>query len=65
MTQRLRIRFFSTMTTPERIREALQASRQNKEVRFIDSSEFGIDADNESHGDLGVRIIKRETTVTN
>ena len=50
--------------TRERIREALQASGQNNEVRFIDNSEFGGDADNTTRGDRQVRIIKRETTVT-
>lgn len=51
--------------TRERIREALQVSGQNNEVRFFDSSEFDVDADNKMHGDHEVRIIKRETTVTN
>ena len=51
--------------TRERIREALQASGMNNEVRFIDSSELSVDANSKLHGDHGVRIIKRETTVTN
>ena len=35
-----------------------------EEVRFIDSSELSVDANNRLRGDHGVHIIERETTVT-
>jgi len=51
--------------TRERITDALEASGQDGEIRYIDGSEFDVDADSQAHGRREVRIISKEVDVTN
>ena len=51
--------------TRERITDALEASGQDGEIRYIDDSEFDVDADSQAHGRREVRIISKEVDVTN
>jgi len=51
--------------TRERIREVLESSGQDGDVLFIDSSEFDVDGDTQTHGKQEIRIIRKKVDVTN
>jgi hypothetical protein len=53
------------MATRDRIREVLEFSGQDRDVLFIDGSEFDVDGDTHAQRKHEVHIIRKEVDVTN